>query len=81
MVTNHPCYAFEHKYLMDYRVLKICNESTLPLVTSNAKESKININDAKPCTTLELIENDWNLFLSCIKTKHQNDDYNLRPCE
>ena len=64
---------------MDYRVLKILNKSTLLLVTPNDRECKTNINDVKPATTLELIENAWDSLLNSIKTNHQNYDYNLRP--
>ena len=65
---------------MDYRVLKILNESTLLLVTPNRRECKMNINSVKPATTLELIENAWDSFLNLIKSNHQNHDYNPRPC-
>ena len=58
---------------------KIFNESTLLIVTPNGRECKMNINNQKPCSTLELIESVWNPFLNCIKMKHQNHDYNLRP--
>ena len=66
---------------MDYGILKILNESTLLLVTPNGREQKMNINDVKPCTTLQLIENTWNSFLNYIKTKCQNRDYILIPCD
>ena len=56
---------------MDYTVLKIINKSTLLLVTPNGKECEMNINDVKPCTTLALGGNAWNLFLNSIKTNHQ----------
>ena len=59
LVKNHADSAFEPKYLMDYRVLKILNESTLLLVTPNSRKCKTNINNVKPSTTLELIENAW----------------------
>ena len=52
---------------MDYRVLKLLNESTLLLVTPIDRKHKTNINDVKPCTTLELIEIAWNSFLNSIK--------------
>ena len=53
---------------MDYRVLKILNESALLLVTPNGRKHNTNINDVKPCTTLDLTENVWNSFLNSIKT-------------
>ena len=52
---------------MDYRILKILNESTLLLVTPNGRECRANINNVKPCTTLELIENAWDTSLNAIK--------------
>ena len=52
---------------MDYRVLEILNESTLLLGTPNGKVHKMNINDMKPCSTSELIEDAWNLFLNSIR--------------
>ena len=66
MAKNHAHPAFEPKYLMDYRVLKVLNESTLLLVTPNGKECKRKIGDIKPATTLELTENTCNSFLNLI---------------
>ena len=65
MVRNNTSWSFEPKYLMDYRVL--INVSTLLLVTPNGKECETNINDMKPSSTLELIENALNSFLNSIK--------------
>ena len=59
MVENHAHHAFKPKHLMDYRVLKILNESTLLFITPNCTDHKTNINDVKPATTHELIENAW----------------------
>ena len=53
---------------MDYIALKIIIESRLPLVTPNGRVCKTNINDVKPASMLELIENAWNSFLKSIKT-------------
>ena len=49
------------------------------MVTLNGRKCKMNINNVKPCTILELIENAWYSFMNSIETKHQNHDYNLRP--
>ena len=68
MVRNYIHQTSEPKYITDHRVLKILNESTLLLVTLNEKECKMNTNDLKPCTKLELAENAWNSFLNSIKT-------------
>ena len=57
---------------------KILNEITLLLVAPNERECKTNINDVKPTTILELIENVWELFMNSIKTNHQNCDCNMR---
>ena len=65
-------------HLMDYRVMKTFNESTLLLVTHNGKECKTDINDMKPATTLVLIENAWGSFLNALKTNCKIYDYNLR---
>ena len=81
MVRNHAHQTLQPKYLMHYRVLKILKESTLLLITFNGRECKMNINDVKPCTTLELVKNALSSFLNSIKTNHQNHDYNLRPHE
>ena len=56
MVKNHAHHTVEPKYLLDYKVLKILNDSTLLLMTPNGKERKININDVKLCSTTELVE-------------------------
>ena len=76
MVKNHAHHTFEPRYLLDYRILKIPNDSTLLLVTLDEKEKKTNINDAKMCSTPELIGNS---FVSSIKTNWQNSKYKLRP--
>ena len=60
---------------MDYRVLKILNESTLLLITPNGKEHKMKINDVKLSMTLELVENAWNTFLNSRKTYHESPTY------
>ena len=72
MVRNHVHEMFKPKYLTDYRVLKILNESTPQLVTLNGKDHKMNISDMRPCTTLELVENAQNPFLNSIKTNYPN---------
>ena len=77
MVKNHTHHTFEPKYLLDYRVLKIINESTLFLIMPNGKERRTNINDVKPCSTIELTENAWDSFLDSIKTKCENCSYSL----
>ena len=69
MVKNHAHHTFELKHLLDYNVLKIINDNTFLLITSNAKERKTYINDVKPCSTTQLVENVWVSFLSSIKTK------------
>ena len=81
MVKNHAHHTFDPKYLMVYRVPKTLHKSTLLLVTPNGREQKMNIDNVKPCTTLELFENTWNLFLESMKTKCLNHDYKLRPCD
>ena len=55
LVKNYACHAFDPKYLIDYRVPNVLNESTLLLVTPNDKQHKTNINDANPATTLKII--------------------------
>ena len=79
MVKNHACHTFEPKHLLDYKILKIVNDSTLLLITPNGKERKENSNDVKRGSTTELVENVWDLFLGSIKTKCQDYRYNLRP--
>ena len=79
MVKNYACHTFEPKHLLDNGVLKILNDSTLLLVMPNRKEGKTNINDFKPFSTTDLVENAWDSFLGSIKTKHHNSNYNLRP--
>ena len=78
MVNNHTCHTFKPKYLLNYKVLKILNDSTLLLITPNGKERITNIYNVKKCSTTELVKNAWNSFLSSIKTKHQNFNYSLR---
>ena len=50
MVWNHAHHKFEPKYLLDYRVLQILNDSTLLLVNPDGKDRKTNINDVKLCS-------------------------------
>ena len=69
MVKNHESFTFEPKYLLHYKVLKMINDSTLLLIMPNVKERKENINDVKLCSTAELVENAWDLFLGSIKPK------------
>ena len=57
MVKSQAHHIFEPKYLLDYRLLKIINDDTLLLIISNRKEKKPNINDIKPCSTTEPVEN------------------------
>ena len=68
MVRNHACHTFEPKHLLDYRILQILNDSTLLLVTPNGKESKMNINKIKLCSTSKLVKNAWDSFLESIKS-------------
>ena len=68
MVRNDMHWAFEPKYITDYRILKILHESTLLLVTPNGKECKMNINDVKPCAIVELVEIAWNTIPQLYKT-------------
>ena len=79
MVKNHAHHTFEPQCLLGYRVLKILNCNTLLLVTPNGKERKTNVNDVKPCSTIEIVENAWDTFLGTLRTKCQNSNYNLRP--
>ena len=80
MVQNCAHFTFEPKYLLDYKVLKILNDSTIFLITPNGKERKTNSNNVKPYSTPELVKNTCNSLLSSIKTKCQNHNYSLRPC-
>ena len=64
------------KYLQSTKILN--DKHTLLLVTPNRKEHIVNINDVKPCTTLELDENAWNTFLNSIKANCLSHEYNLR---
>ena len=57
MLKNHAHHSFKPKYLLDYKVLKILNDSTLLPVTINGKEWKTSINDVKPCSPIEPIKN------------------------
>ena len=67
MVKNNAHHIFGLKYLLDYRVLKIINNSTLLLKKkTNGKERKVNVNNVKPSSTTKLVENAWNSFLSSI---------------
>ena len=67
------------KQKTDWQYTLLTQYSTLLLVAPNGREHKTNINDVKPCTTLELIKNAWNSFLNPKKIKCQNHDYNLGP--
>ena len=47
-----------------------------------AKEHETNINNIKPCATLQHVGNAWESIpelLNSMKTMCQNYDYNLRP--
>ena len=78
-VKYHACHSFEPKYLLDYKVLKMINDSTLLVIVPYGNEWKTNFNYAKPCSTTEPVDNVWDSFLGSIKTIHQNYTYNLRP--
>ena len=71
MVKNNAHHTFKPKYLLDSRILKILNYSTLLLVTPNGKERIRNINTVKHCSTSELIENVWDSFLGSSKSTIQ----------
>ena len=45
MVKNHACHTFQLKDLLDYKILKVNNHSTLLLLIPGGKERKTNIND------------------------------------
>ena len=79
MVKNHAYGTFKPKCQLDYRVLKILNDSTLLLVTPNHKERKTNVKDVKLHSTWELTEKARDSFLRTIKGNCQNCTYNLRP--
>ena len=79
MVKNHAHHTFKPKYLLDCKILKILNDISLVIMTTNGKERKTNINYVKPCSTTDLVENASDQFLSSVKTRHQNYSYNLRP--
>ena len=79
MVKNHAHHTFEPKYLLDLQNTKILNDNTLFLITPNGKEIKTSVNDGKPCTTTELVENAWDSFLDSMKAKLRNCSYNFRP--
>ena len=79
MVKNHACHTFELKYLLDYSILIILNDSTLLSIMQNGKERKTNINNVKPCSTTELAENALDSILGSVKTKCQDCSYNFRP--
>ena len=80
--NNNPKFeggqTFEPKYLLDYRVLQILNDSALLLITPDGKERKMNIN-VTPCSILKLVENAWDSFLGSTKSNCQKCTYNLRP--
>ena len=78
IVMNHVHHTFKPKCLVDYMALKIINDSTLLLILLNGKRKKKQM-VIKPCSTTELIENAWDLFLGSTKTKHTNFSYKLRP--
>ena len=40
-VNNHAYCTFKPKYLLDYKIMKILNDSTLLIVTLNGKERKL----------------------------------------
>ena len=80
MVKHHARHTFEAKYLSDYRVLHQVNECTLLLLlTTDGKEWKTNIGDAKPCTMAALIESAWDSFILSVHNKATKILYNLRP--
>ena len=77
MVRNHAHHTFEQKYLLDYQVLQILNDSTLLLVTLDGNKRKTNINDVKPCSTFKLVENVLESFWGFIESNHPKCTYNL----
>ena len=77
MVRNHAHHTIEPKYLLDYRVLQILNDSTLLIVTPDGKERKMSINDVKLSNTSKLVKNAWDTFLGSIKSIHITLDLGL----
>ena len=47
LIKNHTAYTFQPKYLVDYRVTKIVNDSTLTVSSPDGKEKKCNIHHVK----------------------------------
>ena len=80
MERNHAYQTFDPMYATDYTVLNILTKSTLILATLIEKEHKMNIDNVRPCTTLEIVKR-LELILEFYKTNHPNHEYNLRPCD
>ena len=47
MIKNHTTSTFQPKYLADYRVTKIVNDSTVVVSSPDGKEKKFNIHHVK----------------------------------
>ena len=69
MVKNNVHHTFKPKYLLGFKVLKICNDRTVLLMRPNSKERKTNINYVKHCGTTDIFKNALDSSLSSIKTK------------
>ena len=76
-VKNHLRNTFETKFMSDYRILKIVNECTLLIKSSNGKTCQININDAKPVSALTATDNASQEFKQSMQRKEHTHPYTL----
>ena len=63
--------------MSDYRILKIVNEHTLLIESSNGKPQQININDAKPISASTANDNTLQDFNQSAIRKEHTHPYTL----
>ena len=66
-MKNHNVRAFQSKYVANYRVIKIVNESTVIVASPDGRERKCNINHIKPMSPTETFTSTFEEFTKCIK--------------
>ena len=64
--------------MSDYKILKIVNEHTFLIESSNSKTCQININDAKPVSAADATDNALHEFKQSALRKEHTHPYKLQ---
>ena len=85
LIKDHKARAFQPKYLADYRIIKVINENTVIVVSTDDRERKCNIHQIKPISPAEaftqsLVQRQphYNLW-SNHQYQHENREESIHP--